>query len=329
MNHTDLILVTGGTGFVGKHLIALLADKGYKIRAIYRGSSKKGKPDSTHPSIEWVEADINDIVSLENAFQGVTHVFHCAALVSFFPREVAAMMHSNVEGTANIVNMSLEFGIKKLIHVSSIAALGRSKERPILDETCKWIDGSGNSKYAISKYRAEQEVRRGQAEGLDVAIVNPSVIVGIQDWDEGMAKFFKQIDKGLKLTPSGSSGFVDVRDVVRFMVLLFESNVSGERYILNAVNIPHQEFFGMIAKNLGVKPPSIVIGPDLMEFAWRVEWLRATLLRSDPKVTKESGRASVSNYTYINEKSVKAFDFQYIPFEQSIREIAEAYRKTS
>lgn len=325
MQKDALVLVTGATGFVGSYLVRLLLQKGYSIRGVRRKSSSLALLEDVANLVEWVEADITDLGALEDAFQGVSHVFHCAALVSFHPKDTGKMLKVNIEGTANIVNLCLDFGVKKLVYVSSIAALGRTASRPHLDENCKWVESKANSRYALSKYGAEMEVQRGIAEGLSTAIVIPSVIVGSQDWEEGMAGFFKKIDQGLKFCPSGGSGFVDVRDVVRFMALLMESDISGERYILNSDNISHRQFFGLIAKELGVAPPPVTIGPFLAEVAWRVEWLKEKILRTTPVATRESARASVTNYTYANEKSRSVFGFEYLPVEQTVRDMAAQY----
>ena len=172
------ILVTGATGFLGAYLLRQLVTQGHAIRALRRANSPMHLVEDIADLVEWVEADILDIVALETAFEGVTHVYHCAAMVSFHPRDVDRMMKINVEGTANIVNLSLSFGVQKLVHVSSIAAVGRSKERPQLDESSKWTTSKLNTNYAISKYMGEQEVWRGHAEGLAVGIVNPAIILG-------------------------------------------------------------------------------------------------------------------------------------------------------
>jgi dihydroflavonol-4-reductase len=325
MRDQTLVLVTGGTGFLGAHLIRLLLHQNYNIRAIHRKSSQKKLIQDFSDKIEWVEADVTDLVALEDAFEGVTHVCHCAAMVSFHPKDLDRMMKINVEGTANMVNLSLDMGIQKFLHVSSIAALGRSKERTHLDETMKWVDGKGNSKYALSKYQSEQEVWRGHAEGLPVAIVNPSVILGPWDWNLGSAKFFKQIDEGLKFSPIGRSGMVDVLDVARFMGHLLASDINGERFILNAQNIAFKDFFNQVAAALNKKPPSIAVTPFLAEVAWRVEWLKEKILGATPLVTKESARASVSSYSYANEKSRSVFGFEYTPLEQTIQAVAKQY----
>ncbi|MGD6027760.1 hypothetical protein QUV00_23075, partial [Xanthomonas citri pv. citri] len=140
-----------------------------------------------------------------------------------------------------------------------------------------------------------QEVWRGHAEGLSAAIVNPAIVLGSGFWELGSARFFKQIDEGLKFSPVGRSGFVDVRDVARFMLLLLESDISGERYILNAENILYKDFFKMVAASLNAKVPPIPVTPFLAEVAWRVEWLKEKILGIDPMVTRETARSSVSS----------------------------------
>jgi dihydroflavonol-4-reductase len=304
-----VILVTGGTGFLGSYLIRLLIRKGYKVRALRRPNSPMNLVADVASQVEWAEADLTDIIGLEEVMKDVSYVMHCAAMVSFHPRDVTRMMQVNVEGTANLVNLSLEMGVKRFIHVSSIAAIGRTKERPHLDEKSKWLQSGGNSPYAISKYMGEQEAWRGHAEGLSVAIINPAIVLGSGFWDIGSAKFFKQIKDGLKFSPVGRSGFVDVRDVAQFMVHLLESEISGERFILNAENTLYRDFFRMIAAALGAKEPPITVTPFLAEVAWRVEWLKEKLLGTDPLVTKDTARNSVSTFYYNNEKSRAVFGF--------------------
>ncbi len=320
-----LVFVTGGTGFVGSYLLRLLVRKGWRVRASRRSNSSMDLVREVADQVEWVEADMTDVVALEEALEGVTHICHCAAMVSFHPRDVRRMMQINVEGTANLVNLALDFGIKKFIHVSSIAAIGRTKEHSLLDEASKWTQNKTTSQYAISKHLSEQEVWRGHFEGLTTAIVNPSVILGSGFWDSGSARFFRQIDKGLAFWPIGRSGFVDVRDVAAFMLGLLENESNGERYILNAQNTPYRDFFQLLAKSLGAKPPSIKVTPLLAEIAWRVEWLKEKLLGFPPVVTQESARASVSQFSYSNQKSLTAPGFSYQPLERTIEATAAQY----
>ena len=326
MKQDALVLVSGGTGFLGTYVLRQLLRAGWRVRAMRREISPMDLVADIADQVEWVIADVTDIPALEEAFQGVTHVCHCAAKVSFHPRDVRRMRQVNLEGTANMANLALEFGVQKFVHVSSIAALGRSKERLELHENLKWVESPDTSQYALSKYQSELEVWRAHAEGLPVAIVNPAIILGSGFWNDGSAKFFQQINDGLKFSPTGRSGFVDVRDVARFMVLLLDSDISGERYVLCGANVLYRDFFKQIAANLGKKAPPITVTPLLAEVAWRVEWLKEKILGIDPIVTRESARASVSQYTYLNDKSRSVFNFEYLPFEQTIRETAAQFK---
>lgn len=314
------VLVTGGTGFVGSYLIRLLVEKGYPVRALRRPESPMDLVQTVAGQVEWAEADVTDLVALEDAFDGITHVCHCAANVSFHPRDYRRMMQINVDGTANIVNLCLERGVQKLVHVSSIAAIGRSKERQHLDEKSPWTQSKATSQYAISKYQSEQEVWRGHAEGLDVAILNPAIILGSGYWNVGSGRFFQQVQQGLKFWPVGRSGFVDVRDVAQFMLLLLESDINGERFILNAQNISYRAFFQQVAAAINARPPMIKVTPLLAEIAWRVEWLKEKILGATPVVTRDSARSSVSQFYYDNEKSLTVPGFTYRPLETTIRE---------
>lgn len=328
INHTA-ILVTGATGFVGSYLLRLLVKQGYTVRALRRSGSPMDLVADVADQVDWVEADVTDMLALEEALVGVSHVFHCAAMVSFRPQDVSRMRKVNIDGTANMVNLALDSKVQHFIHVSSIAAFGRLKTRPNLDENSKWVQSKGNSQYAISKYLSEQEVWRGHAEGLPVAIVNPAVILGSGFWDIGSGRIFKQVHEGLKFWSIGHTGVVDVRDVAQFMLLLMEKSISGERYILNAQNIGFRDLFFQVADALNAKRPSIKVTPLLAELAWRVEWLKEKLLGAEPIVTKESARASISSFTYDNSKSLSLPGFNYRPLEETIRETAEQFLEST
>jgi nucleoside-diphosphate-sugar epimerase len=246
-------------------------------------------------------------------------------MVSFHPRDALRMNQINTTGTGNIVNLSLEYGVKKLVHVSSIASLGRSKERTTLNEDSLWVQSPSNTRYAVSKYLSEQEVWRGHAEGLSVAIANPAVILGAGFWHAGTCKLFRQVDQGLRFWSIGRSGFVDVRDVADFLLLLLEQEINGERYVLSAQNYTFKELFSDIALALDRKPPSVKVTPMLAEVAWRVEWLKEKLLGAEPVVTKESARSSLNQFLYENDKSLQVPGFQYRNLADTIRETASAY----
>ncbi|MBI5914791.1 MAG: NAD-dependent epimerase/dehydratase family protein [Bacteroidetes bacterium] len=317
------ILVTGATGFIGAYLVRHLVGQGYTgVRGMKRKGSSMALVKEVADAVEWVDADLLDLFSLEDAMQGVQQVYHCAAIVSFNEKENHNMLKINQEGTANVVNLALDFGIEKLVHVSSIAAIGRKPNDALIDERTAWQDASRNSPYGISKHLAEMEVWRGIAEGLNAAIVNPANVLGSGFWQgrTSTGQIFHNIWKGLRFWPRGASGFVDVRDVVRFMVLLMESNISGERFILSGENLPYKELFDEISASIRVKPPSISVSPFIREVAWRVAWLASKITGKPAFITKQTARSSACTFYYDNQKSLGAFPFQYMPISQTVKE---------
>jgi dihydroflavonol-4-reductase len=336
MTHSDSILITGATGFVGSYLTRLLVKMGHtRIVAMKRSSSRMDMVAEVVDKVQWVEGDVMDEPFLEKILRGykITHIFHCAAVVSFNPRNREEMYDINVNGTANLVNAALDSGVEKFIHVSSIAAIGRVKNEIHVSETNKWQRSPLNSHYAISKYLGEQEVWRGIAEGLNAAIVNPSVILGSQLWGSGTGKLFEQVWTGLRFYTEGVTGYVDVRDVVRIMVLLMNSEIeklpdglSGKRFLLNGENLPFKILFEQIADVLGKKHATIRVTPFLREVAWRVEWLKSKITGISPLITKETAQASGTTFYFNNEKSLKSFPtFQYTPIEKTIQETGKQF----
>lgn len=321
----EKIFITGGTGFLGSYITRMLVKQGFQVRAMKRASSRLDLLEEVKNQIEWVEGDILDVPFLEDAMEGIDKVYHAAAMVAFDPRDHKKMMKINHEGTANVVNVALYRGVKKLAYVSSIAAIGRSSETPIVHEKTAWETSKLNSQYAISKYLAEQEVWRGTAEGLPAVIVNPSIIVGAGCWDDSSCRLFKQIDTGLKFYTAGATGFVDVRDVANSLIKLMESNIENQRYILNAVNKSYFNFFKLLAQFLEKEPPSIKTNAFLNGIVWRIEWLRSMITGSRPLITKETARSSAHSFQYKNDKIINTLDYQFRSIETSIKETAEAY----
>lgn len=315
---------------MGSYLLRYLVREGYtRVRALRRATSKMDLVADIIDQVEWLEGDVMDIVILDAAMEDAQLVYHCAAVVSFDARDYEQMRKVNVEGTANVVNAALAAGVEKLVHVSSIAAIGRMKNQPVVTEQTKWERSQHNSEYAISKYLSENEVWRGMVEGLNVAVVNPSVILGSGRWEEGPLKLFKAVWNNFPFYTKGTTGFVDVRDVARFMLLLMQSDVSGERYILNSENLTYQTILNEIALHLNKKPPSIQVNPFIQQIAWRVEWLRSKMFGTRPLVTRETARASMRSYFYENEKSRADFNFEYTPIRQTVAETCRQFREAA
>jgi nucleoside-diphosphate-sugar epimerase len=332
-------LVTGGTGLVGAHLIFDLLNRGEAVRALRRGTSDDkflfkvfdyyaDDPGSLIQKIEWAEADILDYYAVDNAMNGISKVYHSAAMVSFLPENRDEMMQVNIDGTANIVNAALVNSVAKVCHVSSIAALGRPEEnKSEINENIAWKPSRNNSGYAISKYGAEREVWRGVAEGLNAVIVNPSIILGVADPMKGSSRIFSTVWKGLKFYPPGINGFVDVLDVVRAMVELMHSDISGERFILNGVNERYQNLFSTIAGHFVKPAPTIRTNKFLTGMAWRAEMLKHFLFRTKPLITKETARTATNTYSYSTQKIEEMLGFKYTGFDKTLANLCEYYAK--
>lgn len=326
---TIQIFVTGGTGFIGSYLLRYLLQEGYlHIRALKRAGSNMSMVEDIASHVEWVEGDILDAGFLEEVMEGVEVVFHSAGFVSYDPRDRKVMKQVNADGTANLVNVSLEKGVRKFIHVSSIAALGRPFENQPIDEGFKWDRSSLNSWYAITKFQAEMEVWRGLEEGLPAVIVNPSVVLGSGDWKgSGSSRIFHVIGKGFPFYPPGSMGFVDVRDVARFMVLLLERDILGQRYILNAGNWTYKELFSTVCATLQQKPPRFLLRSWMGGLAWRAEKIRALLLGRRAVITRETVGNTLHHWKFANEKST-ALGFSYLPLSRTIEETVLQWKET-
>ena len=317
-----MILVTGGTGQIGSRLLLnLTKNKAYKVRAIYRNTQSLEKirqlfvkhSDSgatQFDTIEWIQADLSNIPALEKAFEGVTFVFHCAGLISFQPQDFDKLIEVNVQGTANIVNLSIDFGVKKLCYVSSVATLSTLPHTPI-DEENDWNNEDNNTDYAISKHGAEMEVWRGSQEGLPVVIVNPSVVLGGDFADRGSGLLYKKVADGLRYYPAGATGFVGVDDVVRAMVQLQFSEIEGERFVLNAENLTYKAVLERIAKQLGVKAPTKRVSHQMLRFLARLDGVLSFLHLKKRILTLASADALGTVTTYNGEKIKKYIDFNY------------------
>jgi len=320
------IFVTGGTGFVGSYLLRYLVQKGYtNIRALKRSTSKMDLVASIQDKIEWVEGDILDLPFLEEVMVDIDQVYHCAAMISFVPSDADKMLQINEGGTENIVNTSLLLGIKKLVHLSSIAAIGREQYGKVISEKTKWQTDKTNSNYAKSKYAAEMQVWRGIAEGLNAAILNPSVILGSGFWKNGSTEIFNLYGKGFPFYSDGANGFVDVRDVAKMAILLMNSDITAERFLLNAENLPFQKIFNQISTKAGVKAPYFKINAFLSGIAWRLIWILSKITGKTPSITKESVQSALGTNRYDNQKSVTTFNYQYLPIEQTIDETVSQF----
>ncbi len=320
-----MILVTGGAGLVGKELITQLLQAGKQVRAIY---NKTMLADFQTENLQQMQCDILDVIGLEEAMADVDQVYHCAAIITFNPRRKQEMFKINIEGTANVVNAALDAGIKKMVYVSSVAALGRIREDGPINETMNWTEETSNSAYGQSKYLAEMQVWRGIGEGLNAVMVNPVLILGAGDWNGGSSQIFKTVYDEFPWYTDGSSGFVDVRDVVKAMIKLMDSDVTGERFILSAENRTFVDAFTLIAKAFGKKAPHKKVTPLLAKIVWRLEAIKSLFTGKEPLLTKETAATAMTKANFDNSK-LKNFlpDFEYRKVENTIIETCKVLQQ--
>ncbi len=328
-------LVTGGTGIVGVHILNELLDRGRNVRALHRPDSDRelvrrvlchyhADGAERFNVIEWVEGDLLEPDALCAAMKGVERVFHCAALVSFDPRDTERMFLHNITGTANVVNAMLASGVQRLGHISSTATIGFRPDGGANDETVEFKSDKSASAYAISKYEAELEVQRGIAEGLFAVMVNPCVVIGPGPAGRSSMTIMERMRKGSRFFPQGSNAVVDARDVATAIVRLVDegpipgqSMGNGERHLLIGENISYRDLFSTIARNAGKEVPTTPIAPSMLEFAWRFERLR-TLFGGRPLVTKASARTASRQRLYDGSKARKVLSMEFRKAEEAV-----------
>lgn len=332
------VFITGATGFIGSHIARRYLADGYSVAALFRPASGYGLLADVADQLTWHEGDVLDIPSLEAAIQAgqsdvSVDVIHAAAIVSFLPKDRDQMERINVEGTANVVNVCLKAGVRKLGYVSSVAAIGRPTvkggavgEPMLINEELKWEDSPNNSLYAKTKYWAELEVWRGVAEGLNAVMVNPSVVLGVGDWSRSSLQLIKYVHDERPFYPAGLVNYVDVLDVTDVLVSLMQSDVSARRFILNGGTIPYRLLLEQIATVLNKRPPTVSIPAAISRLLWPLEAVRAWMMNRNPLITKETARSASSLYQYDGHTIKKVLDFQYRALSETLKRVAAAYK---
>ncbi len=320
-----MIAITGANGLLGSFIVRQLIQSNKPFVALKRPNSDISLLDDVETKITWRNADILDSVALDEALDGVTHVIHAAAIVSFNPRLARKLHEVNIIGTRHVVNACLARGVKKLVHVSSVAALGRMKDQTHIDENHKWVDNALNSTYAETKYLAELEVFRGHEEGLNTIILNPSVILAAADWNKSSAKLFKYVWDQRKFYIDKDLNYVDARDVADAAVRFLEIDRPGERYILNGGSITIEEFFKQVALRLHKKPPSIRVNETFLKLIAFLESFRANLMRSEPLITNETARLAGTYFFYNNQKLRNQLNFEFQTIDKTLDWCCEYY----
>lgn len=335
-----MILVTGGTGLVGSHLLLSLLKEGKNVRALHRKKSDLALVKKVFsyyvPSeeaaflfknIQWTEADITDIPALSEAFQDIRQVYHCAALISFDPSEEKTLRKINIEGTVNIVNLCISFRIDKLCYFSSIATMDKGIAEKMISENFTWHQERNHSDYAISKHGAEIEVWRGSQEGLPVIILNPGVIIGPGLWKSGSGEIFSRIEKGLNYKFPKVTGFVGVQDVVRAAIITMESGIQNQQYILVSENLSLKEVLSLTAESIGKRPPLKNLKPWMVTLGWFYQLVTGYLLGTKRYLTRSDSKSLFESTYFSNAKIREEFSFQFTPIKEVIMETGQIFKK--
>ncbi len=338
-----MILVSGGSGLLGSHLLLkLVQEKAQvgdpeKVLAVKRPSSNldelkrvfgyySSEMYELYDRIQWVDANLLNQAEMMEVLEDVNQVYHCAAMVSFQPRDRQKMIRFNTDATESLVNACLSTGVEKLIHVSSNSAIGRPPEGSPANESMIWSPAKTSTGYAESKFRSEMEVWRGMEEGLKAVIVNPSIILGAGFWKRGSSSMFSRVAGGLKYGAPGITGYVGVQDVVSAMIQLMNSDISGERYILNGGNYSYLEVFRMIGQALGVSRDLKQVSPALLKRLSQLDAF-AAFFTGKRNLTSEHISAAFGEVRFSSEKVRTALGMDFSPIRQVIGEVATHYRK--
>ena len=330
-----MILVTGGTGLVGSHLLHYLLKNNEAANAIFRDEKSKEKTKKVFESygsselyneIKWIKANLLDYFSLEDIFEGIDYVYHCAAVVAFDRKSTHQMQEVNIEGTQHLVNLSLKNKVKKFCFVSSVASLGEYSNGDCTDEEALWQHTKNTSDYSVSKYYAENEVWRAAEEGLNVVVVNPATIIGYGDWSESSTAIIKKVNDGLSYYTPGANGFVGVNDVVKAMHLLMNKDIANERYLLVAENWPFKKLLEHIADGLGKKMPTKEAPRSIANFLRRLDEIRYFVFGTKSVLTKQSVATAYNTHCYSSDKIKKELHFEFEPLDKVIKETTAFYK---
>lgn len=322
-----MVFVTGATGILGRLIVLELLKKGEMVRAAKRPNSDTKdvhhsykyyteNPNNFFEKIQWIDVDFEDIHSLQNALMGVSEVYHCAAKVSFHPKDEKEMYKTNVKGTENLLFACENSSVKKFLHVSSVAVLDGKNDEGKLDEESEFNPKIDHSAYAISKHLAEMEVWRASAEGLNTIIINPGIIIGSGNWSNSSGELFSTFENN-NFTFSGGSSYIDVRDVAKISVQLMAKNTFGERYILISENKKYQEVGNRIRKKLNLAP-SKILSKSLMNIALYLKFPFSLFITKLRMITRANIESVTSVSTITNQKIIKTLDYQFISVDESI-----------
>ncbi|MBN8707106.1 MAG: NAD-dependent epimerase/dehydratase family protein [Bacteroidetes bacterium] len=313
------VVVTGGSGFLGSHVLRELRRRQIPVKALVN----KNRLAPEFSDVEQVSGDLSDPEFLCELLEGCTSVIHCAAVISFRKSRKTDLFESNSTGTRNLVNAALVKGIKRFVHIGSIASTGAHYGEGVIDEEFMYNLKSLRINYSISKYHADHEVMRGSVEGLEGIILSPGNIIGPDDLRKSTLKNLKLALRNSTLVPDGGIGLVDVRDVAWVAVEALEKGKSGERYILISENYTYGHYVDLVTgtrKKRKTLPGFIYKG--LGYFFEGME----SLLGIKMPFTVEKSRLHHYFFWGTGKKAETTFGFTFRPAGASMKETLDWYR---
>jgi dihydroflavonol-4-reductase len=308
-------LVTGGSGFVGSHLVRALAKRGDELRLVARKKASLDHLDGL--DFERRTGDVTDRAAMRRALKGVDRVFHCAGATSMRPGAHERVFEVNVGGTRNVCEEALRAEVERVVVTSSVGAIGPAKRGTTGDEDQPFLAGGLGVSYINSKHEAEAEAWRIAAHGLSVVAVNPSFVFGPDDPKGTSNRLISRfLLRRLPAYVEGGLNIVDVRDVAAGHVLADEKGEPGERYILGGRNFTMTRLFADLSRISGVEPPAVRI-PGPLAVAWAEGAARAGL---PLPVTPDELKAVQQWWVYRTKKAQRELGFEARPHEETLED---------
>lgn len=320
----ERVFITGANGLVGSNLCHRLSGLGYEVVGLVRDKSNllglKGFQG------EIVRGDILDRDSLTKYMKGADYVFHTAGLVSFDNRLREQLLRVNAQGVRSVVDAAIHAGVKRLVHTSSVAAIGIPAEGDVADETAEYNRFRHNVAYGDSKHYGEVEIKEGIERGLDAVIVNPGSIMGQRDVYFHSGILLKVL-KGMRIVPYVSGGMcvVGADDVVDGEIAALKSGRTGERYVLGSENMTFKDLFAQICQVVGAPAPSLHV--PLWAARGAASFLEALsgITRKPPVLTKAHVVSATLPHYFSSEKAKRELGYEPRPIIEAIKKSYDWY----
>jgi dihydroflavonol-4-reductase len=313
---TGSVLVTGGTGFLGRSLVGRLVGDGNDVRALARSEASASKVGAL--GAEPVRGDVLDLDALAAAMGGCDVVYHTAGANAFCVRDPSPMFEVNVQGSENVVRAAARAGVRRVVYTSSAATLGEASGTIGSEESPH--RGWFYSEYERSKFEAERAVFAAAREsGLDVVSVNPASVQG-PGRASGSAKLLLDYLNGrIPAVVDSRISLVDIADCTEGHLLAAERGSPGERYVLSGATLSVRDGLALVASVVGIDRPVRTLPPWLAIGAATVVEALGRVRRSRPSICREVARTLIHGHAYDGSKATRALGLRYTPIEETLR----------